>query len=57
MVANRITHTPEPHGKSMEELLAQERKAQVCECCMYDDDDSTITIILNPQNESISPSV
>jgi hypothetical protein len=33
-------------------------KFQFCECCMYDDDDdSTITIALNPQNESISSPV
>jgi hypothetical protein len=33
-------------------------KFQFCECCMYyDDDDSTITIALNPQNKSISPSI
>lgn len=57
MVANRITSTSEPHEKSMEELLGEERKAQFYECCMYDDDDSTITIVLNHQNESISPSV
>lgn len=57
MVASHITSTPEPHEKSMEELLAEERKTQFCECCMYDDDDSTITIVLNPQKESISPSV
>jgi hypothetical protein len=57
MVANRITHTPEPHVKSMEELLAEERKTQFCECCMYDDDDSTITIVLNPKKESISTSI
>ena len=48
LVANRETYTPEPHVKSMEELLAEERKAKFCECCMYDDDDSTITFVLNP---------
>jgi hypothetical protein len=56
MVTNRITSTPEPNVKSMEELLAEERKFQFCECCMYDDD-STITINLNPQNESIFSTV
>lgn len=55
MVNNRYTHTTEPQVKSMEELLAEERKSKFCECCMYDDDDdSTITINLNPQNHSIS---
>jgi hypothetical protein len=57
LVANRYTHTPEPHVKSMEELLAEERKGQLCECCMYDDDDSMVTIVFNPQKESISTSV
>ena len=58
LVANRYTHTSEPQVKLMEELLAEERKSKFCECCMYDDDDdSTITIVLNPQKESISTSV
>jgi hypothetical protein len=57
MVINRYTHTLEPQVKLMEKLLAEERKSQFCECCMYDDDDSTSTIVLKPQNESISPSV
>jgi hypothetical protein len=56
-VANRYTHTSKPHAKSMEEILAEERKAKFCECCMYDNDDSMITIVLNPQKESITPSV
>jgi hypothetical protein len=42
----------------MEELLAEERKSKFCECCMYDeDDDSMVTIVLNPQKEFISTSV
>lgn len=56
MVINRYTSTPEPNEKSMEELLAEERKFQFCECCMYDDD-STNTINLNLRNESISSPV
>jgi hypothetical protein len=43
--------------KSIEELLNEERKTQFCECCMHDDDDSMVTIVLNPKKESISPPV
>lgn len=56
MMVNRMTSTPEPNMKSMEEPLVEERKFQFCECCLYDDD-STITIDLNPQNDSISSPV
>lgn len=47
---NRMTSTPE---RSMEVPLVEERKLQFCECCLYDDS-STITININPQNDSIS---
>jgi hypothetical protein len=56
MVNNRYTSTPEPNERSMEEPRTEERKFQFCECCLYDDD-STITINLNPQNDSISSPV
>lgn len=56
MVNNRYTSSPEPNERSMEEPPTEERKFQFCECCLYDDD-STITINLNPQNDSISSPV
>jgi hypothetical protein len=53
-MVNRMTSTPEPYERPMEVPRVEERKFQFCECCMYDDDDdSTITINLNPQNDSI----
>jgi hypothetical protein len=55
-MVNRMTSTPEPYERSMEEPPVEERKFQFCECCLYDDS-STITINLNPQNDSISSPV
>jgi hypothetical protein len=55
-MVNRMTSTPEPYERSMEEPRLEERKLQFCECCLYDDS-STIMINLNPQNDSISSPV
>jgi hypothetical protein len=36
-MANRITYTPDPHEKSMEELLAEEREAKLRKTFIHDD--------------------
>jgi hypothetical protein len=47
-VANRNSYTPDPHKKSMEELLAEEREAKLRKAFIYDDsnDEEIITINL-----------